>query len=273
MNILGLRRHFTSPLSFANANPLVTVPSNPSNQDSQDNKDVLLQRLNDLVVRLSHDDAEDDAITALHKKTDEMETLLRVEYSMDLDRKVSHDIVKPPPRRDSDDVFWARPLATRRESFLLRRPSSPPPISHSASYSLLESGTRQSTAAAVLKTAEIATSAEELNVRLAKAVGELQASRIEGDKILAWHVSKLDAYTQKITSLEEHISNLQEELENSQSLLSRTHVEMQTMAAKHAKALEDISWREDWDELNQDMDMRGNSSIGVWDDASEYPGE
>lgn len=45
------------------------------------------------------------------------------------------------------------------------------------------------------------------------------------------------------------------------------------MAAKHAKALEDISWREDWDELNQDMDMRGNSSIGVWDDHSEYPGE
>lgn len=45
------------------------------------------------------------------------------------------------------------------------------------------------------------------------------------------------------------------------------------MAGKHAKALEDISWREDWDELNQDMDMRGNSSIGVWDEPSEYPGE
>lgn len=65
----------------------------------------------------------------------------------------------------------------------------------------------------------------------------------------------------------------QEELETSQTLLSRTQIEMQTIVAKHAKALEDISWREDWDELNQDMDMRGNSSIGVWDDDSTYPDE
>lgn len=62
----------------------------------------------------------------------------------------------------------------------------------------------------------------------------------------------------------------QEELGTSQSLLNRTQIEMQTMAAKHARALDDISWREDWDELNQDVDMRGNSSIGVWDDSTEY---
>ncbi|EDN91588.1 predicted protein [Sclerotinia sclerotiorum 1980 UF-70] len=237
MNILGLRRHFTSPLSFTNVDAVPTSPSNVSNQDSQDNKDVLLQRLNDLVVRLSHDDAEDAAITALHKKTDEMETLLRVEYSMDLDPKVSHNKVKPPPpRRDSNDVFWGRPLNTRRESYL-RRPSSPAPVSRSASYNR--------PVVVISKAAEIATSAEELNVRLAKAVGELQASRIESD----------------------------EELETSRSLLNRTQIDMQTMAAKHAKALDDITWREDWDELNQDMDMRGNSSIGVWDDSSEFPDE
>lgn len=165
MNILGLRRHFTSALSFTNVDASPTVPSNSSNQDSQDNKDVLLQRLNDLVVRLSHDDAEDDAITALHKKTDEMETLLRVEYSMDLDPKVSHTKVKPPPpRRDSNDVFWGRPLNTRRESYL-RRSTSPPPISRSSSYNR--------GVVAVAKAAEIATSAEALNVRLARAVGEL----------------------------------------------------------------------------------------------------
>ncbi|KAB8290654.1 hypothetical protein EYC80_008295 [Monilinia laxa] len=265
MNILGLRRHFNSPLSFTNVDALATAPSNSSNQDSQDNKDVLLQRLNDLVVRLSHDDAEDAAITALHKKADEMETLLKVEYSMDLDPRVSPKKVKPPPqRRDSNEVFWGRPLAPTRTSYL-RRPSSPSRRVHSTSY--------DKTVVAVAKAAEIATSAEELNVRLAKAVGELQASRIESDKILAWHVSKLGICSQEITTLEEHILNLQEELETSQSLLSRTQIEMQTMAAKHAKALEDISWREDWDELNQDMDMRGNSSIGVWDDPSEYPGE
>ncbi|APA07520.1 hypothetical protein sscle_03g022900 [Sclerotinia sclerotiorum 1980 UF-70] len=265
MNILGLRRHFTSPLSFTNVDAVPTSPSNVSNQDSQDNKDVLLQRLNDLVVRLSHDDAEDAAITALHKKTDEMETLLRVEYSMDLDPKVSHNKVKPPPpRRDSNDVFWGRPLNTRRESYL-RRPSSPAPVSRSASYNR--------PVVVISKAAEIATSAEELNVRLAKAVGELQASRIESDKILAWHVAKLEVCTEEITNLEEHISNLQEELETSRSLLNRTQIDMQTMAAKHAKALDDITWREDWDELNQDMDMRGNSSIGVWDDSSEFPDE
>lgn len=172
MNILGLRRHFNSPLSFTNVDALATSPPNSVNQDSQDNKDVLLQRLNDLVVRLSHDDAEDAAITALHKKTDEIETLLRVEYSMDLDPKMSQNKVKPPPRRDSTDVFWGRPLNARRESYL-RRPSSPPPMSHSTSYNR--------TAVAVARAAEIATSAEELNVRLAKAVGELQASRIESD--------------------------------------------------------------------------------------------
>ncbi|KAF7925339.1 hypothetical protein BELL_0678g00010 [Botrytis elliptica] len=265
MNILGLRRHFTSPLSFTNVDASATAPSNSSNQDSQDNKDVLLQRLNDLVVRLSHDDAEDDAITALHKKTDEMETLLRVEYSMDLDPKVSHNKVKPPPpRRDSNDMFWGRPLNTRRESYL-RRSNSPPPISHSSSYNR--------SVVAVAKAAEIATSAEALNVRLAKAVGELQAHRRESDKILAWHVSKLDECTEEITNLEQHISHLQEELGTSQSLLNRTQIEMQTMAAKHARALDDISWREDWDELNQDVDMRGNSSIGVWDDSTECLGE
>ncbi|RAL64058.1 hypothetical protein DID88_003246 [Monilinia fructigena] len=189
MNILGLRRHFNSPLSFTNADALATSPSNSSSQDSQDNKDVLLQRLNDLVVRLSHDDAEDAAITALHKKADEMETLLKVEYSMDLDPKVSPKKVKPPPRRrDSNEMFWGRPLAPTRTSYL-RRPSSPSPRAHSTSY--------DKTVVAVAKAAEIATSAEELNVRLAKAVGEIQASRIESEKILAWHVSKLGICSQR----------------------------------------------------------------------------
>ncbi|QSZ32824.1 hypothetical protein DSL72_002404 [Monilinia vaccinii-corymbosi] len=264
MNILGLRRPFISPLSLPPVDALSSPSSDPSNQDSQDNKDVLLQRLNDLVVRLSHDDAEDAAITALHKKADEMETLLRVEYAMDLDAKASHRKAKPPPPgRDSNELFWGRPLAPARNSYL-RRPSSPSPRARNSSY--------DRTVVAVAKAAEIATSAEELNVRLAQAVGELQASRIESDKILAWHVSKFGICTQEIRHLEEQILNLQEELEDSQELLRRTQIEMQTMVAKHAKALEDISWREDWDELNQDMDMRGNSSIGLWDDA-EYPGE
>lgn len=174
MNILGLRRHFPSPLSFTHVDAPATVSLDPSNQDSQDNKDVLLQRLNDLVVRLSHDDAEDAAITALHKKTDEMETLLRVEYSMDLDAKILERKVEPlpPPRRDSNETFWGRPLAPTRNSYL-RWPDSPPPTSHGTLCNR--------TTVAAAKATEIAASAEELNVRLAKVVGDLQASRIESD--------------------------------------------------------------------------------------------
>ncbi|PQE11029.1 hypothetical protein CJF31_00000741 [Rutstroemia sp. NJR-2017a BVV2] len=227
-----------------------------SGQDAEDNKDVLIQRLNDLLAKLSHDDVEDSAITELHRKTDEMETLLKVEQASsspslsDVDEKS-----QSPLRRDSEDLFWARPL-TPTSSFLrwprtpLHRPHSRPRRSRMT----------------VSRAADIAESVDELNSRLVKVITDLQVTRAESNRIHALRDDQLRAKTHENASLQARVAKLEKDLSSCQSLVNYRRVEKKATAAKYTKFLADetlndeldegiVNWRRDWERLNRDKDM------------------
>jgi hypothetical protein len=170
-----LHRQFSLPPSPAISDICSSAGRRSSGQDAEDNKDVLIQRLNDLLAKLSHDDVEDSAITELHRKTDEMETLLKVEQASsslssssslsDIDEKSQSSL-----RRDSEDLFWARPL-TPTSSFL-RRPRTPLHRPHSRP---------RRSRMTVSRAADIAESVDELNARLVKVIADLQVTRAESN--------------------------------------------------------------------------------------------
>ncbi|PQE25617.1 hypothetical protein CJF30_00000305 [Rutstroemia sp. NJR-2017a BBW] len=166
-----LHRQFSLPLSPAISDICSSAGRRSSDQDAEDNKDVLIQRLNDLLAKLSHDDFEDSAITELHRKTDEMETLMKVEQGSsssslsDIDEKSQSS-----RRRDSEDLFWARPL-TPTSSFL-RWPRTPLHRPHSRP---------RKSRMTVSRAADIAESVDELNSRLVKVITDLQVTRAESN--------------------------------------------------------------------------------------------
>jgi hypothetical protein len=164
-----LHRQFSLPLSPAISDICSSAGRRSSDQDAEDNKDVLIQRLNDLLAKLSHDDVEDSAITELHRKTDEMETLLKVEQASSSPSEVDEKS-QSPLRRDSEDLFWARPLTPT--SNFLRRPRTPLHRPHS-----LPRKSRMT----ISRAAEVAESVDELDSRLVKVITDLQVTRAESN--------------------------------------------------------------------------------------------
>lgn len=165
-----LHRQFSSPLSPAISDICGSAGRRSPGQDTADNKDVLIQRLNDLLAKLSHDDVEDSAVTELHRKTDEMETLLKEEQASSIPREVDEKS-KLPLRRDSEDVFWARSPLTPTSNFL-RWPKMPLQRTHN-----VPRRARMTTS----KTTELSESVDELNSRLVKVISDLQITRAESN--------------------------------------------------------------------------------------------
>jgi hypothetical protein len=155
-----LHRQFSSPTATVSLDPSPI----PSQDLTQDNKDVLLERLNDLVLRLSKDrSVEDSTISAIHTGVDRIELLLKAR------EKGGH---KKPPSVGNDvreDTFWA-PLSPTR-NVMMRFPDSP--ISRHAV-------TREATISTE-RAIEIAKSAEELASRVSATVVDLQVRREESD--------------------------------------------------------------------------------------------
>lgn len=165
-----LHRNFSSPTST------ILLGSSPSQDLAEDNKDVLIERLNDLVVRLSDSSLEDRTISAIHTDVDRIETLIRY--------RGTHQ--SPPVGSDSkaskgsvEDVFW-RPLTPTR-NISMRMPDSPTSPRHFIQYAA-----QMSTQRAI----DLATSAEELASKLSETVAELQVRKEESDVSLQWSMKQ-----------------------------------------------------------------------------------
>jgi len=163
-----LHRQFSSPTSSR-------FPESPPSQDdlTQDNKDVLVERLNDLVQRLSKHGAsvEDKAVTNIHHLVDGIETLMREKPKvLNLD---DMDIESENGDTREQDSLW-RPALPRSpiQNIRMRLPDSWRSPQPSASP-IQEINTS--------KAADIAREAEELASQLAKTVAELQIRREESD--------------------------------------------------------------------------------------------
>lgn len=100
-----------------------------SSQDlAQDNKDVLIERLNDLVLRISRDGSlEDDTISAIHSHVDHIESAMHAteKFAHSHVGKSSAKFTKQTPK-DNEEYFWGQisPLSPSRQ-VTLQLPASP----------------------------------------------------------------------------------------------------------------------------------------------------
>lgn len=162
-----LHQQFSSP----------TASASPPVQDvTQDNMDVLLERLNDLVLRISENTSsslDDRTVTAIHSEVDRIEVLVKKgekhQQSGHVRGKDSRD--SKGPTDAGDDVFWGPLTPTRKVKMRL------PGTSANPSLSSPRNAPRVPTSRAV----EIAGAAEELASSLATTVAELQTRIQESD--------------------------------------------------------------------------------------------
>lgn len=143
-----------------------SAPS-PARDLTQDSKDVLVERLNDLVLRLSKDSSlEDNAVTAIHSEVDKIELLLHGGERRRGSRGTENTTLSV-----EDDTFWGPRSPT--QSLRLRRPviirGSPRQAAHNESPMT------------PAKAVELANAAEELASQLTKTVAELQTRKEESD--------------------------------------------------------------------------------------------
>jgi len=170
-----LHQQFSSPKSRARG----SSESSPDQDVTQDSKDILIERLNDLAFRLSKDSSlEASAVTAIHAEVDHIETLIRgSEKSPKLPQARSH--FDSESSSNEEDTFWG-PLTPTR-SVRMRLPTRP----------LLPTRQPQITPARAM---EIAKAAEDLSLQLANTVLEFQTRKEESD------VSSIQGYKLNITT-------------------------------------------------------------------------
>jgi hypothetical protein len=160
-----LHRQFSSPTKGAFSD------SSPSQQDlTQDSKDVLIERLNDLVLRLSTaQELEDGAVTAVHSQVDRIEMILRGEEKHKQPNHSRSGSGIPVPK---DDPFWGP--ATPTQSMKMRLPNT----STGGQRPPLHRNLQQVSSA---KAKEMAQAAEDLASRMAVTLEEFQRRKEESD--------------------------------------------------------------------------------------------
>jgi hypothetical protein len=160
-----LHRQFSSPTSS------VFVESLASQDLAQDNKDVLIERLNDLVVRLSKDGSlEDSAVSAIHTGVDQIELLMKSKEKGSHRKSPSVGSETRVQKGSGEDIFWGSLSPTR--SVRMRFPDSPTSPHHSVHHVPPMNAQRA---------IELAKEAEELASRLSTTVAELQVRKEESD--------------------------------------------------------------------------------------------
>jgi hypothetical protein len=157
-----LHRQLTSPSSHE-------IPKSPPEEGlTEDSKDVLIERLNDLVLRLSNSHSIDDAaITDIHSQVDKMELIVQREERQQ--SPGSDEINRSLNIPKEEDSFWGPPSPSSNLRMRLPPKSIPPAPS--------QSGALMSPA----KAAKLAKEAQELDSLLATTVAELQTRREESD--------------------------------------------------------------------------------------------
>lgn len=155
-----LHRQLTSPTSK-------TFREVSSNEDlTQDSKDILVDRLNDLILQLSNTNSlEDGAVSTIHSQVDKIEQLIR--------RQNGHTPHQSPRYLEAsreEDTFWGPATPTQNLKMRL-------PISQISSYSAVAKEPQMSTA----KAGQVAKAAEDLASKMAITFAEMQKRKEESD--------------------------------------------------------------------------------------------
>jgi hypothetical protein len=182
LQTLGFGHTRTSPLRLSQQfiSPSMTVSSYPSPRFQkvipvaadtlEDNKDVLIQRLSDLVQRLlTGHPLEDKVVSTLHREMDNIEILM---IKADISQKTDNEMASKKGERpvsEGNSTFWRPKTPTRKVN-----------IAKSESPLKTFPKKEEETMSPDIAT-KIAQEAEALATSLAKSITELQQRREEAD--------------------------------------------------------------------------------------------
>ncbi|KAH8811763.1 hypothetical protein F5884DRAFT_855099 [Xylogone sp. PMI_703] len=272
LHYLGIAHFPILHQQFSPTRPKSTIEKSPAQSLTEDSKDVLIERLNDLASRLTDSSLDDSIVTAIHGDVDHIERLLRgkdkrspsplqANISVDGDARSSTD-----ERRIERDPFWAPLTPTRSISMHLpsRRDSS---ISISHSISQLRQPTpdfeehRQHDEKEMENMRKIASSATTLVSRLTNTITELQERREETQHIHGLLIDRAQRAADRILYLEQRLADLEDNLEENQSELKYLRIQMQAIEVQCSPYLdpsedEDLSqsiqnWKQDWETIDK----------------------
>ncbi|KAI1132213.1 hypothetical protein F5Y10DRAFT_231821 [Nemania abortiva] len=221
-----LRRQF-SPPTLAPSSPLYPQSESdhldPDHGDyesiTQDSRDVLVQRLNDLATRLSRQQhVEDGSIDVLHAKVDELEIVLSApDYS-------SKAKTRPPRRpslspgddgQDGSNLTWGPPhLDTLLPSDVssLSSPIGPSSLAKTRTRRRANAKPRSHASRMTVAEAEqVVAEAQALSKALEVVISNLRDRQEETEHIHALLITRLERAAQRIIDLEEQLKNYESE--------------------------------------------------------------
>jgi hypothetical protein len=258
-----LHRQFSTPKNSPKS-PNFRLSENPTSTSTQDlardSKDVLIQRLNDIALRLvTGENLKDEDITALHIDVDRMERVMRSTTGSHREESLpggrSRSSTTTISRDNEDDPFWP-PFSPSRK-VTMRLPDSPtrsspsnslhhPPKSHDMSPQ---------------KAALLAQEADSLREALSHIIAELKARREESSHIHSLLITRAETAAQRIISLESAIKDIDADLEATQSELSFLRLQMRALEVQGMQYIpfnadEELSesiknWKLDWADIDQ----------------------
>jgi len=268
-----------SPASHGHPSPDTTISSRES---AQDNKDVLVQRLNVLAIRLmEEDDLDDEDIIKLHKDVDKLEQMVDVSMTRSQDNDHHYD-EQSPVKEDheegsEDDVFWEPHRPGRNEpsrEFTMQMPVS------------LDNNSKTVSNKSTGKAVAIAAEAEALQSQLSKTIKELHLRNEESNHIHGLLCEGLSKMAERIIYLEKEVTQLHAEFEANQSELSFLKLQMRAVEVQSLRyvpvdadrelAESIMKWKLDWARIDErtrsPLRRRFTKSIGASDDGNTTNG-
>ncbi|CAG8979125.1 hypothetical protein HYALB_00000258 [Hymenoscyphus albidus] len=240
-------RFARSPSPSPTTNP--TSLASPHDDVTEDNKSILIERLNDIVQRLNQDSSvDDDTVTKIHRDVDYIERLIKTGASRS--------------RRPSviglgiDDMIDGRDY-TNREAVWEPAPSIE--LKNPKRRERAKRGDDMSSSIAQ----KVAHEAEGLAIQLSNSVSELQKRKEESDRIHDILLSRLENSKERIMFLEYRISEMEEDFDANQSELQFLRIQQKAIEVQYPKEVEDEdltqsiqNWKIDWEEVDRKSKAR-----------------
>ncbi|KAI1373761.1 hypothetical protein F4677DRAFT_188531 [Hypoxylon crocopeplum] len=260
-----MRRQFSSPFTRSSSSLHPTDAEHSEQEDLvQDSKDVLVQRLNDIAVKLNQqDDLREDSVHNLHAKVDEMERVLstrdhpfprRPQGSRPNSSMLQHSTMEGDP-------FWGSLTPGRIPSI----PNIPLPTQKSSSTQTEEVPVTSSTKArreprmSQAQASRVVAEAQDLARGFEDVISSLRARQEESDHIHSMLITRAERAAQRIIHLEKRIKEFERnegemEMLNLQIQLKAIEVQCLSYVPKDAdEELRDSisTWKTEWSALKR----------------------
>ncbi|KAI0861386.1 hypothetical protein F4860DRAFT_475949 [Xylaria cubensis] len=269
MSLYSLRMSPLSPL-FPQPDPdRLDLGHRDPEDATQDSRDVLVQRLNDLAARLSQQHhIRNEEIHVIHAKVNELENVL---YTPDNSSKRETRPPGPPPLslddggQDGSNHTWeppdpGSPLPSDAFSLTLPRPASPS-AKTGIDYQAQRKAKSRASKLTVAQAEQVLAEAQDLHKSLEVVISNLRDRQEETEHIHALLITRLERAAQRIIELEEQLQDLEIQRKESETELLNLRIqlkaiEVQCLSYVPKDADRELSesidvWKKEWSALKQ----------------------